>query len=236
MGRTAKYLTRKERLEAQRKQRALRAQKPGAKAVRSAESRRAYLKRKGLTLIRTEVPQPDASIRRAAELGMSSQDYVNVFRQFRGGEGTLVLDGLDGEVDIDALAGMPPYPRCLVDLDTFFDDWDYIEAAMHGGMARRHLEQCEELIDLRRRLSDHELAIELHKRHKELTLEYQRFVDTHAHLDRFGQWQESDIALQNVKWKSRLLMYSWGDIEALKKGDGLFVHEVMERMWNIGKI
>ncbi|KAJ3525769.1 hypothetical protein NMY22_g10438 [Coprinellus aureogranulatus] len=217
MGRRAKYLTREDKARGERERRIIRSVAPGQKARRRAESRRSYHKKKALQLIQdTTNPESIASL---ANRLVSEPDYDWLFRQFRGGRTTWEYGDVQMEErDFEQLTGVPPYPESITSSDGFLEDWESIEAAVHGFLVRGYLAQCENLMKTARQYRRSETMDKLLDRNKELTAEFDQLSQAHETYLKTGFWAEGDVAFVNKKWRARLLMYNVQEIEELGKG------------------
>ncbi|KAJ3547244.1 hypothetical protein NMY22_g1725 [Coprinellus aureogranulatus] len=235
MGRRAKYLTLEDKRRGERERRALRSSAPGSQLdKRRAESRRSYHKKRALQLHQDHARLE--SMKSLADAKMSKPDYHWLFRQFFEGRTTWEFGAIEmEEKDFESLTRLPPYPTSITMADGFLEDWESIEAAIHGFLHRTHASQCEELIKSARQHRRIETMDALLKRNRELTFELEQLSRHHEIYDRTGQWAESDVAFQNKKWRAQLMIYNVQEIEALEKGVDILVHTLSERLWSLGR-
>ncbi|KAJ3516507.1 hypothetical protein NMY22_g14192 [Coprinellus aureogranulatus] len=236
MGRRAKYLTREDKARGERERRIIRSAAPGQDVKRRAESRRSYHKKKVLQeAMRHRTGGPE-SVLSFASISMSGPDHHWLFCQFREGRTTWEFGAVEMEEnDWELLTGLPPYPESIANADGFLEDWESIEAAIHGFLVRRHLGQCEELRNTARQHRRFETVDALLERNKQLTIEFDHISQAYENYSRTGRWGEADVAFQNKKWRARLLMYNVRELEALGRGIDILIHTLSETMWDLGR-
>ncbi|KAJ3508958.1 hypothetical protein NMY22_g16451 [Coprinellus aureogranulatus] len=234
MGRRAKYFTREERLKARRAQRALRDSQPGRKEKRSEENRRAWRKKKAVKLLNQDPPKAPDDVYELAEMNMFVEGYERWFQQFLEGRDCLGLDEVDIEVEeLESLTAAPPYPTSITRISSFSDDWPLIRTVIQGYAARKYIEQCDVLVKQCRDAPEHIIITQLHVEYQNLIAQWSDLTEALGRLQSAGDQPETEIARQNTRWISRLVLYKIEDIRELRNGMGSLVNMVMDRRWRI---
>ncbi|KAJ3530924.1 hypothetical protein NMY22_g8369 [Coprinellus aureogranulatus] len=234
MGRRAKYFTREERLIARRAQRALRDSRPGAKEHRKTQNRRAWRRKRDKERLQVEPPAVPEYIRQQAAMEMSDVQHRTVFEEFCEGRDDIELGEINIEwEDFDTLVGAPPYPTSVtLGLDPA-DDSPILRSAMHGFMAFRYLQYCEDQIKRCQRVTAGRIRAGLETTYRELVTEYNKLVDAaqlHSHQ---GDEMGATIINHNIKWISRVLVHTVEDMVTVREGCETLIRILVDRKWEI---
>ncbi|KAF6750497.1 hypothetical protein DFP72DRAFT_851586 [Ephemerocybe angulata] len=230
MGRRAKYLTLSEKNEAHKARRAILKLRPENIAAKKAENRRQYLRRK-------PIPALADSLTLQAKAPMSWSSWSSLFERFYRGEDTLVIEELDlDENDFRALLGRPPYPNSLttMDTDSFHDIWGQLSAAIHGYMSCRYAKDLEERTSRIRDMSDSAIIEELWDRYTALSKDRVFLVGILKGKTMLQYAPEELLAMINLNWISRLIVFTVEDLEAFRYNRFHFIRTCTDRLWTIG--
>ncbi|KAF6749341.1 hypothetical protein DFP72DRAFT_852761 [Ephemerocybe angulata] len=238
MGRRAKYYTLADKANARKIQRAKTKHTPESKAQvsaggraiarRKAENRRQYLKLKPIPV----VPKP---VRRHSWAPMSWMQWRSVYERFHQGEDTLFLNELElvGD-DFAALVQLPPYCSSVTSLANFNDLWGELSAALHGYMTSRYIQETEARANRMKSARDSDIREELWEQHRTLTKTWNDLTDFLG-VKSILQYTLSElIAMINMQWTSRLIVFAVEDLEAFKGGRVCFLRTSTDRLWEMG--
>ncbi|TEB31120.1 hypothetical protein FA13DRAFT_1709963 [Coprinellus micaceus] len=153
-----------------------------------------------------------------------------MYQQFLQGRDVLGLDEVDVEEgELRALTGMPPYLSNVTSISAFSDEWLVISAALHGYMARQYIADCDLLIARSHHVPDYTLFTELEARYQELQEQHTLLIELQDRLVELGEWEQAEIATQNVIWNCCLMVYKIEDMKGVTRGVSQLVHTVTER-------
>ncbi|KAJ3517164.1 hypothetical protein NMY22_g14024 [Coprinellus aureogranulatus] len=236
MGRRAKYFTREERLVARRAQRALRDSKPEAKQRRQIQNRRAWRRKRERELLLVAPPEIPEAVHQQAAMNMSDAKHVHIFEEFCGGREDMQLEEIDLDWgDFNMLIGIPPYPHEVISRLDLSEEWPLLRSALHGVMAYRYLQYCEDLIRRCKRPSGTpgHIRAGLDSTFQELVCEYNKVASAARQLFEQGNKVGVAVANHNTKWISRIMVYTLEDMATVRNGcDGL-IRTLTERKWEV---
>ncbi|KAF6754840.1 hypothetical protein DFP72DRAFT_847837 [Ephemerocybe angulata] len=230
MGRRAKYFTLVEKTQACKERRAILKLRPEAIAAKQAENRRQYLRRKPIPTL------PD-SLRLQAKAAMSWSSWGLLFDRFYRGEDSLAIDELYlEENDFRALLGRPPYPNSLttMDIDSFQDIWPQLSAAIHGYMSCRYAKDVEGRTSRIRDMTDSAVIEELWHRYTALSKDHVFLMGILKGKSMLQYTPEELLAMINLNWISRLIVFAVEDLEAFRYDRSHFIRTCIDRLWTMG--
>ncbi|KAF6752563.1 hypothetical protein DFP72DRAFT_849699 [Ephemerocybe angulata] len=228
MGRRAKYFTLAEKASAQKIQREKLKDTPEAIARRKAENRRQYLKRK---------PSPTicSSVERHSRAPMSWTDWRPTFERFYHGEDTLFLGDIElGRDDFEAMGGLPPYYGSLTVLGSFEEVWGELSAALHGYMTYRYINEVGRKMSWIKQARDSDVREELWGHHRTLMKRWKVLTDFLGVKSILHYAPSELIAMINMQWTSRLIVFAVEDLEAFGRGRASFLRMCSDRLWEMG--
>ncbi|KAJ3525102.1 hypothetical protein NMY22_g10712 [Coprinellus aureogranulatus] len=238
MGRRAKYFTREERLVARRAQRARRDARPEAKERRKKQNRRAWRRKRERERLHDEPPAVPRVVRQNSAMKMSDSENKHIFDEFRQGRENIQIGELEIEwEDFNMLIGAPPYPSRVTLNPDFAMAWPTLRSALHGIMAYRYHNYCNDLIQRCKRPNStpgHIRAI-LESTYKDLVLEYNRIAAAAQQCFHEGDRVGVSIANQNTIWVSRVMIYTVDDMVTVREGCGTLVRTLADRVYEISR-
>jgi hypothetical protein len=132
------------------------------------------------------------------------------------------------ETDFQKMAGHPPYPLHIVDLNSFEKDWPEISAAFHGYVTRMYVKEWKELMQHAVGCDRASLSSKLTKSYHSLMEEWELFgIELRENADLLPA---EFIVFQNRLWTSRRLTWVADDIGRLVEGTDVFFAFVRERL------
>lgn len=176
------------------------------------------------------VPEPSDVIQSLASMEISEDSlHEHLFLHYSITSDSLNLPHITlTDTDFQKMAGHPPYPLHIVDLDSFEKDWPQISAAFHGYATRMYVKEQTKLMQHALRCDRASLSSDLTNSYRNLMEDWELFgieVRENAHF-----LPTELIAFQNRLWASRRLTWLAEDIGRLVEGADVFLALVRDRL------
>ncbi|KAJ3550230.1 hypothetical protein NMY22_g591 [Coprinellus aureogranulatus] len=234
-GRPRKYHTREERLQARRKQSALRYQDPRAREARALQNQRAYEKLRVRENADIQVPD---DVRECASTPWRFKNEATIAR-FRAGPASLSFGGLDlGEEDLRELScGLPQYsPSATALPSNFAECWDILSAALYGYHLRVYMEgQVAQLSHCGMR-SKVEFSDQLLRQYRNLLSRWETLVEFISPCAQGDNRPEVLISKHNARWTADQIVFMYQEIQAFAQGGAMFVSTLNDRHRYLGSL